>query len=123
MDFDPPAKKHCKLQKLLGDMFPERSNHAENLGTLELVKRDMAAYNSQPSAPLDANPLDWWKKNQTELPIISTLAAQILVVQGTSVPSERVFSTCGITVSDKRSRLTGDNVEHIVFLNKNVSLI
>ncbi len=47
---------------------------------------------------LDTNPLDWWKGNQTHFPRLATLARRYLCVPGTSVPSERVFSTAGLSV-------------------------
>ena len=37
---------------------------------------------------------------------------------GTSVPSERVFSTAGCAVTDKRSRLDSEVVDEIIFMNK-----
>ena len=55
--------------------------------------------------------------------MLAKFAIDILVVQGTSVPSEQIFSTAGDVISKKRSRLTGDHVNEIIFLNKNQDLI
>ena len=37
---------------------------------------------------------------------------------GTSVPSERVFSVAGLTATDKRSQISSEIVDKIIFLNK-----
>lgn len=41
------------------------------------------------------------------------------MVPGTSVPSERVFSTAGDIVSAERATLHPDNVNMLLVLNKN----
>lgn len=64
--------------------------------------------------------LDRWKKNELFFPRLASLAKRVLCVQGSSVPSERVFSLTGQLVSKKRSRLSPDNVDMFIFLNKNM---
>jgi len=51
----------------------------------------------------------------------SILYLRLLVLQ-TTVPSERVFSTAGNIVTDKRTPLDIDTVEMLLFLNKNIHL-
>ena len=82
----------------------------------------MSNYIDLPAAHLDVNPIEWWQSHAEQLHLLAQAAKHILVVQGTSVPSERIFSTCGDTVNAKRSCLTGEHVGAIVFLNKNCSL-
>ncbi len=43
-------------------------------------------------------------------------------VQGTSVPSERVFSMAGDIVTASRSRLLAENVDKLIFLQKNMKI-
>jgi hypothetical protein len=40
-------------------------------------------------------------------------------IQGTSVPSERVFSTAGDIITKKRNRISAGMVKTIMFLKKN----
>ncbi|KAK5862873.1 hypothetical protein PBY51_018226 [Eleginops maclovinus] len=59
----------------------------------------------------------FWKERS--LPLLSSLAKRYLVVPGTSVPSERLFSTAGDIVSAERACLDPENVNVFLFLNKN----
>ena len=42
-----------------------------------------------------------------------------LIIPGTSVPSEIVFSLYGLIFTAERSRLTAERVNNLVFLNSN----
>ncbi|CAF0984951.1 unnamed protein product [Didymodactylos carnosus] len=68
-------------------------------------------------------PLNWWKSNSKKYPVISKIAMKYLCIQGTSVPSERMFSAAGHITSDRRSRLTPDNADTLLFLNKNMNWV
>lgn len=65
-------------------------------------------------------PLHWWKKNDSRFPIVAKLARKYLAIPATSVPSERVFSPAGNIVNAKRSCLSSENVNMLVFLSKNL---
>ena len=64
------------------------------------------------------NPLMWWKHYEQRFPSLAILARNFLCVMGTSVPSERVFSIAGLTVTKTRAKLKANVVDEIVFLNK-----
>ena len=64
--------------------------------------------------------LEWWKKNESYFPRLSQVAKKYLAVPASSVPSERVFSTAGEIVNKKRCRLHFENVDLLIFLNKNL---
>ena len=65
--------------------------------------------------PLDKeeSPLGWWKENHHRFPLISRVAKRYLIIPIASSPTERVFSTAGLTVTRLRSCLTP---EHVSFL-------
>jgi hypothetical protein len=64
--------------------------------------------------------LEWWKLNEAFFPRIARIAKKLLAVPASSVPSERVFSLAGALVSKKRARMSDDNVDLLIFLNKNM---
>ena len=64
--------------------------------------------------------LEWWAKNEKFYPRLSVLAKRYICIPASSVPSERIFSLCGTLVSKKRARMNHDNINLIVFLNRNM---
>ena len=63
------------------------------------------------------NPIQWWKVNQFRFPLLSKCARYYLHIPATSVASERIFSLAGNIVTKKRSRLSTDNVNKLIFLH------
>ena len=90
--------------------------------TIQHVKRWFISYIGESKADHHSNPLQYWKKNKLQYPLLAQLARKYLAPPCTTVPSERLFSTAGNIVTDKRTRLDIDKVEMLLFLNKNVRL-
>ncbi|CAH1106940.1 unnamed protein product [Psylliodes chrysocephalus] len=65
------------------------------------------------------NPLEWWKARAAIYHHLAKLAQQYLCIVATSVPSERIFSKAGQLISERRSRLKGENDKIILFLHYN----
>ncbi|CCO37231.1 hypothetical protein BN14_11386 [Rhizoctonia solani AG-1 IB] len=47
--------------------------------------------------------LIWWKENESNLPVLSRIARDILAIPATSVSVERLFSQCKLVMSDYRN--------------------
>ena len=47
------------------------------------------------------------------------LSKKFLCITATSVPSERLFSSAGNLIAEKRSRLMSDNIDKLIFLYEN----
>lgn len=80
---------------------------------------ELFMYQNEREINRNGNPLEWWCSNRKKYPILSQLAFKYLCITATSSPSERMFSATGQLTSDRRSRLTPDNVDILLFLQKN----
>lgn len=67
------------------------------------------------------DPLAWWSQHEAQLPILAHFAKKYLCISASSCASERVFSTSGNICSPRRSRLTEEHLETLVFLAKNLN--
>ena len=89
-------------------------NHAIRVDT------EIAMYRLERSGIADSDPLAWWLARRRKYRYLSIAAARIYCIPATSVPSERVFSTAGQIISNKRSRLTAENASMLIFLHENL---
>ena len=68
----------------------------------------------------DNNPLQWWKSNTKELPLLCQLARRYLAIQATSSLSERLFSKAGQVSTLAQAQLKPERVDELVFLAENL---
>lgn len=81
---------------------------------------ELERYLREPPLKQKEKSLDWWSKNGHNFPILSQIAKRYLCIPATSVPAERVFSTAGLVINEKRSSLLPENADMLIFLNKNL---
>ncbi|XP_050958508.1 E3 SUMO-protein ligase ZBED1-like [Labeo rohita] len=118
----PPKKKKdlCCLADLLGSTY-SAGPAVRHRTTQAQAEEEMSRYKEAPPLSLaEGSPLSWWKEHQNEYPLMSRLAKVYLCIPGTSVSSERVFSTAGDIVTAQRSVLSSKHVDQLLFLNKNL---
>ncbi len=60
--------------------------------------------------------LGFWKTMADSLPNLAKVASQILTVPGTSSSVERSFTASGQIISERRSSISPDLVDDILFL-------
>ena len=113
-----PPKRHKKsaLDELLGDTEGEDEGES---GIEDECKR----YFTERLLPRNSDPLEWWKLNEFRFPNLAVVAKSVLAIPATSTSSVRLFSTAGLTVTKLRNCLKPDNVNALVFLNKNFDLL
>ena len=80
---------------------------------------EVKLYLQQKQIKLKDDPLKWWSINKTTLPILAQIARKYLSIPATSVPSERLFSDAGNHISDRRTRLSSELVNKMLFLKRN----
>ena len=83
------------------------------------VETEFEKFLTEPCQPRQSDPLEWWRVNGCRFPSLANAARRYLSAPPTSVSSERLFSTAGNVCSDKRSCLSSENVERLVFLKAN----
>jgi len=115
----PPPKKTA-MAELFGEVFKKQD---QVKAFSQIVEDEVASYRLADSICVDADPFMWWKTNECKFPHVAKAAKRHLCVPGTSVPSERIFSTAGDIVSANRSRLAPDSVDRLIFLHKNLSIV
>jgi len=67
--------------------------------------------------------LAWWTSQKDIFLRLSLLSKTILAIPATSAPSERIFSTAGLTVNAKRSSLAPSTVDKVVFIHENAHFV
>ena len=113
--------KRTKLENFFGDTF---QNPSEEVSAAEAAEAELQRYELEDPLSLDSkNPLLWWKEREVNYKFLSILAKRFLCITSTSVPSERLFSSAGNLLSERRSRLSPENVEKLLFLYENNKLL
>ena len=103
------SAKGSALQLLLGT-----SGAKERIDEQHEVDR----YQAEAKAADNISPLTWWKMNGHRFPHMQQLARAVLVIPATSTPAERLFSAAGLVCSKKRSGLSAEHVDMLVFLHQ-----
>ena len=92
---------------------------------INLVEAELLLYQQEPSIRLykeDGSslncPFSWWKVNKLKFPLLSELVHWLLSIPATSAPSERVFSSAGLTIAKDRARLAPETANELVFLHE-----
>ena len=111
---DVPLAKRCKKSALDILLGPEENEESFT------IQDELEMYLQVKAPSRQVNIFEWWKINEARFPNVAKLARSMLCVPGTSTAAEQVFSAAGITVSKRRSCLKPENVDRILFLNKNL---
>ena len=114
----PVRKKKC-----LWDHFDEevkRKKAEQQLTSEDANENELTLYLTAGIISRKEDPMVWWKDNRGQFPTLAKLAREYLAVPAMSTPSERIFSAAGYISGQRRCRLSGEHVNHLVFLNKNM---
>ena len=111
-----PSMSWLEMKKAHKVRFSTRPTDRERLS------KELDDYMNEANEPEDCNPLDWWSRSNSlaRFPTVALVARAYLAIPATSVASERLFSKCGLVISDRRASLNPAHVEQIVFLSQNL---
>ncbi|KAM9420246.1 E3 SUMO-protein ligase ZBED1-like [Salvelinus alpinus] len=118
-DSEASPQNNLAMKELFGETFMSKDTGKTFANS---IKEEVASYKAASSIPVDGAPLARWKSNECKYPHIAMMARCYLAVPGTSAPSERVFSTAGDIVTAKRSTLSPDYVDILIFLKNYLKL-
>ncbi len=85
--------------------------------TLGRINISFHLYLQLPVVERSENPLVFWFRNKVIYPDLYKLVQKYFSVLGTSIPSERVFSKAGNTITSKRNRFDLKRVEKLIFMS------
>jgi len=66
--------------------------------------------------------MEYWHKNSDSFRNLIKIVKKFHSSPPGSIEAERLFSTAGHVVNDLRSRLTGGNIDHLLFMHHNLLL-
>ncbi|KZV78702.1 hypothetical protein EXIGLDRAFT_588557, partial [Exidia glandulosa HHB12029] len=101
------------LRSLLAELRPANTAPtAAAAPPTELWRVEYESYIRSDHDVPDGMPLvQWWGMNSSRYPTWTSLSGDYLPAMASSVSSERIFSSAGITITKRRNRLQGDIVE------------
>ena len=113
--------KLSAFEQLFSEILDEEASANQQTPSLN---QEILAYIRLPRLQSNAhdgfNLLKWWNDHQSSFPILSRIARKVHSIVATSAEAERVFSSCGNIVNQKRSRLLPSNVDKFVFIHANL---
>jgi len=84
---------------------------------------ELSTYFMESELELEKDPLQWWHLKESQYPNLSKLAQKYLCILATSASSERVFSVAGLVSHDRRSRISPEKLDKVIFLHNNIKEI
>lgn len=114
----PPAKKIKKsaIEQLLGDVHIVSATPGKTIA--QRVKSKLENFKKQSSIPLNANPLLWWKTNESHPSLLARLAKNLLGIHQPVCQVKGIQHSHIVTAT--RSALSAKHVERLIFLKKNL---
>lgn len=113
----PPKKPKTVWAQIFRDIVTTERN--SSLTDAEKVKSEIEMYTHFPNLDVELSPLEWWKANSQQFPLLQQVARKYLSICATSMSSERVFSKGGNIVTG-RVQLKPEKVDQLIFLAQNM---
>ena len=85
----------------------EVASHSQTETVIDIdaeILEENKRYSLEPRIQRIQNPSEWWAKNKERFSLLALSARKSLAIPPSSVPSERIFSTAGQSLNEKRER-------------------
>jgi len=117
-DKSVPVQKKMRLDPFADLRDEPCTSQAQPPTESESCEGELSRYKmlKVPVSTANKNPLNYWKANSVEYPILAQVARRLFCISASSAQSERDFSSVGATITDVRSRLSPEKVEAIELL-------
>lgn len=89
----------------------------------EQIKNQLQQYCSTPVDGKHADPLEYWRRNESTFPLLAKAAKDLMGIQATNTSSERTNSVGGNIITDSRHSLSRGNAETLIWSKKNKVLV
>jgi hypothetical protein len=114
----PPSKKP-KLEFV--QLLANKVNGSDLINNLDqTIQFELKKYSNDLNVDMFTNIFEWWHQRKSVYPRLHSLMLKYLIIPATSAASERVFSSAGLILEDRRSRLSDEYVNMLIFLYKNL---
>lgn len=122
---EPPAKRRPTALELMlpCKLLADKEKKKATSIVSRTVEEEFDVYLQEEEISVNDDPLSWWRAHTSTYPRVSQLARRWLAIPASSTSSERMCSTSGHVAEQRRCNLTPMNVNMLVFLNKNWSLL
>ena len=96
--------KNTKEESLLWGQFDREVSEIPTLvkSAANDINKEIDQYLGEPNQPRSCKIFQWWEENSKKYPNLYRISKKYLIIQGTSVPSERAFSLAGEIICQKR---------------------
>lgn len=115
----PPSSSN-KEDSIWNEFDSKVVNIIQSQGPKALMIIEIDKYLQEPLVERSNDPLKWWNENKNIYPTLFEIMKRRFCIQGSSVPSERVFSKGCQVLTEKRNRFISKKVEPIIFFNFNL---
>jgi hypothetical protein len=117
-----PLSPNSKLRKKM--QSKQQRNSTQFRGQLKTpLQKEFQLYMNYSYSKKGLSILNWWRRFDKLLPLLSKVAKRVFSIPASSSKSERVFSCGGNFVSKKRNKLAPKKVEDLIIIKENKARI
>ena len=123
--YEPKAAEDDEFQ-YLGELLAHTPAETIQVQPQRPIENQLNCYLTSAVAtgfPQREEPSKFWIDNLALYPDLGAFALDVLTIQCSSAPSERLFSTAGEATAGKKNRLSGEKLEQKVFVRRNAKYL